>query len=130
MSISQLFILAAVALLIGQLRKGRSLVLLGASAFIIYWLQPPQDQVTLTYWLPTATLVLTILAWFLTSTPEVRGWKENLPAIAVLLGVIVLMDLNRYFQFESIFSTATPRLQWVGALFLVWLAFSLTLGRL
>jgi len=129
MSISQLFIIAAVAFLVGQLKKGRSLALLGISAFIIYWLQPPQEQITLTFWLPTATLVVTILAWLLTSTPEVRGWKQNFPAIAVLLAVIVLMDLNRYFQLESIFTTNTPRLQWVAPLVFILLVFVFLIGR-
>ena len=73
MSISQLFITAALAFLIGQLKTGRALVLLGVSAFMIYWLQPAQKQITLTFWLPTATLVITALGWLLTSTPEVRG---------------------------------------------------------
>jgi alginate O-acetyltransferase complex protein AlgI len=113
MPISQLFIIAAFAFLIGQLKKGRTLTLLGVSAFLIYWLQPPQEQITLTFWLPTATLVMTVLLWLLTSTPEVRGWKQNLPAAAVLLGVILFVDLNRYFRIEAIFTTATPRLQWI-----------------
>jgi hypothetical protein len=39
MSISQLFIIAAIAFLVGQLQKGRTLALLGVSAFLIYWLQ-------------------------------------------------------------------------------------------
>lgn len=116
MSVSQLLIIAAFAFLVGQLNKGRSLALLGVSAFMIYWLQPPQDVITLTFWLPTATLVITVLAWLLTSTPEVRGWKQNLPAIAVLLAVVVLMDLNRYFQFGALFTVNTPRPQWVGVL--------------
>jgi len=129
MSILQLFILAAVAVLVGHLKKGRLLALLAVSTFVIYWLQPPQEQVTLTFWLPTATLVMTILAWLLTSTPEVRGWKQNLPAAAVLFGVILVMDLNRYFQFESIFTTATPRLQWVGALLVFMLIFAYLVAR-
>lgn len=116
MSISQLFVIAALAFLIGQSKMERTLILLGVSTFIIYWLQPPQGQITLTFWLPTATLVITVLGWLLTSTPEIRGWKQNLPAAAVLLGVILFVDLNRYFQIESILLTATPRPQWVGAL--------------
>jgi alginate O-acetyltransferase complex protein AlgI len=116
MSLWQLCILAALAFLVGQLRRGKDLALLGVSALLMYWLQPVQEQVSLTYWLPTATLVLTCLAWFLTSTPEVRGWRQNLPAAMVLLGVVVLMDLNRTLQFESIFITATPRPLWLGVL--------------
>src|SRR5687767_9458383 len=124
MSISQLFIIAAFAFLIGQLKTGRSLTLLGVSAFMIYWLQPAQEQITLTFWLPTATLVITGLAWLLTSTPEVRGWKQNLPGALVLLVVILFVDLNRYFQFEAILGAATPRPQWIVAA----LALSIILG--
>ena len=86
MSVSQLLIIAAIALLVGQLKKGWPLALLAVSAFIIYWLQPAQENITLTYWLPTATLVITLLTWLVTSTPEVRGWKQNLPALIVLFG--------------------------------------------
>ena len=129
MSISQLFIIAAIAFVVGQTKKGRSLALLAVSAFLIYWLQPIQENITLTFWLPTATLVVTMLAWLLTSTPEVRSWRENLPALLVLLGVILLLDLNRYFQLEGIFIIATPRPQWIVALFIILLVFALLITR-
>jgi alginate O-acetyltransferase complex protein AlgI len=129
MSISQLFIIAAIAFLVGQMKNGRSLALLGVSAFLIYWLQPVQENVTLTFWLPTATLVVTMLTWLLTSTPDVRGWKQNLPALAVLLGVVVLLDLNRYFKLDQIFITATPRPQWLGVLFFVLWGFAFLIAR-
>lgn len=116
MSVSQLFIIAATAFLVGQLKKGRSLALLGVSAFMIYWLQPHQNAISLIFWLPTATLIITVLAWLLTSTPEVRSWRQNLPAISVLLTVIVLIDLNRYFHFETVFTVNTPRPIWLGVL--------------
>src|SRR6266498_2644363 len=129
MSIAQLFIIVAIAFLVGQMKKGQSLVLLGVSAFLIYWLQPVQEKITLTFWLPTATLVVTVLIWLLTSTPEVRGWKQNLPAAMVLLAVIVCLDLNRYFQLEGIFITATPRPQWIAVLFVILLAFAFVIAR-
>jgi D-alanyl-lipoteichoic acid acyltransferase DltB (MBOAT superfamily) len=129
MYISQLFIIAAIAFLVGQMKKGRSLALLGVSAFLIYWLQPVQDNVTLTYWLPTATLVMTVLAWLLTSTPEVRNWEQNLPAVTILLGVVLLLDLNRYFQLEGIFITETPRPQWIVAFFVILLFFAFLIAR-
>lgn len=119
MSISQLFIIAALAFLVGQLRIGRTMVLLGVSTFLIYWLQPAQEPVTLTFWLPTATLVITVFAWLLTSTPEARRWKQSLPAVAVLFGVILFMDLNRYFELEQVFTAATPRPQWILSLVVI-----------
>jgi D-alanyl-lipoteichoic acid acyltransferase DltB (MBOAT superfamily) len=130
MSILQLFIIAAIALLVGQLRKGRSLALLGVSAFLIYWLQPVQENITLTFWLPTLTLIVTVLTWLLTSTPEVRGWKQNLPAALVLVVVVVYLDLNRYFQLDGIFITATPRPQWIAVLIVIFLVFAFVIARL
>lgn len=129
MSISQLFIVAIIAYLVGQFKRGRSLALLGVSAFFIYWLQPPQEQITLTFWLPTATLVITSLTWLLTSTPEARTWKQNGPAVLVLVSVAALMDLNRYFRFDSIFTIETPRVQWVALLILFLLAIAFVLAR-
>jgi alginate O-acetyltransferase complex protein AlgI len=129
MSISQLFIITAFAFLIGHLKTGRNLTLLGVSAFVIYWLQPAQGQITLTFWLPTATLVITALVWLLTSTPEVRGWKQNLPAAAVLVGVVLFVDLNRFFQIESILVTATPRPQWIVSVMVLFTIFALLLAR-
>jgi alginate O-acetyltransferase complex protein AlgI len=129
MSISQLFIIAAIAFLIGQMKKGRTLALLTISAFLIYWLQPVQDNITLTFWLPTATLMITMLSWLLTSTPEMRDWKKNWPALIVLLSVVVLLDLNRYFNLEGFFITATPRPQWIGLLFIVLLGWMVLVAR-
>ncbi len=129
MSISQLFIIAAIAYLVGQMKKGWSLALLGVSAFLIYWLQPVQENSTLTFWLPTGTLVVTMLIWLLTSTPDARGWKQNLPSLLVLLGVILLLDLNRYFHLEGIFIAATPRPQWIVVLFVILLVFAFLVAR-
>ncbi|HSL28150.1 MAG TPA: MBOAT family O-acyltransferase [Anaerolineales bacterium] len=130
MSILQLFIIVAAAYLIGQLKRGRSLALLGVSAFFIYWLQPPQEQVSLTFWLPTATLAITCLVWLLTSSPEVRGGRQNAPAVLVLAGVAVLINLNRYFQLDAIFITQTPRFQWLAILIVTLLVLGLAVARL
>jgi alginate O-acetyltransferase complex protein AlgI len=129
MSISQLFIIAAFAFLIGQLKTGRSLALLGVSAFMIYWLQPSQAQISLTFWLPTATLIIAVLTWLLTSTSEVRGWKQILPAGTVLLGVILFADLNRYFQTVAILTSATPRPQLLVAVLVPFFVVSFGLAR-
>src|SRR5215208_2609835 len=129
MSISQLFIIAAIAFLVGQMKKGRPLTLLAISTFLIYCLQPIQENVTLTFWLPTATLIITVLSWMLTSTPEMRGWKQNWTPLIVLLSVVLLLDLNRYFNLDGIFITATPRLQWIGVLFIALLGLLVLIAR-
>ena len=110
MTIFQISILAVVALILGRLPKGRSLALLAVSAFVIFWLQPAEPFVGIVFWLPVATLTITGLAWALTSAPESRGWKQNWPAVAILAGVVVLMDLNRYFGLTPFYMSTTPQL--------------------
>ncbi|SRR5581483_3397652 len=110
MTIVQIAILAIVALILGRLSKGRELALLAVSAFVVFWLQPDEPFVTLRFWIPVATLGIAVLAWALTSAPEARGWKQNWPAAAVLVGVVLLMDLNRYFKLEKVYITGTPLL--------------------
>jgi D-alanyl-lipoteichoic acid acyltransferase DltB (MBOAT superfamily) len=110
MTIFQISILAVVALILGRLPKGRSLALLTVSAFVVFWLQPAEPFVGLMFWLPVATLTITGLAWALTSAPESRGWRENGPAVAILAGVVVLMDLNRYFGLTQVYMSTTPQL--------------------
>ena len=114
MSVPQIAVLAVAAILVYQLRTGRSLALLGISALVIYWLQPHQESVNLTFWFPTLTLALTVIFWLVTSRPEVRGWKKNGSATAIILAVVILVDFNRYFKVEYFFITTTPRFQWVA----------------
>ncbi len=108
MTILQISILAVVALVLGRLPRGRQLALLVVSTFVVFWLQPIEPFVSLVFWLPVATLTITVLAWALTSTPEARGWKQNWPAIAILVGVVLLMDLNRYFKLTQVYISTTP----------------------
>lgn len=111
MTILQIAILAIAAIIVGQLRRGRQLTMLAVSIFAIFWLQPGQSFITLLFWLPVATVAITVIAWAVTSSPESRGWRQNWPALAVILGVILLVDLNRYLKVESVFTSGTPVLQ-------------------
>ncbi len=110
MTVFQLAVFALTAVIIGRLKRGRELTLLGVSVFVVYWLQPAQEFVSLVFWLPTATLGLTGLVWLLVSTPEARRWKDNWAAALVILSVILLIDLNQFFGLEKIYMTSTPRL--------------------
>src|SRR5690606_5069954 len=113
MTILEIAILASLAVFIGWLGRGRKMALLASSVLALYWLQPDQEPVNLMLWLPTLTLIVAALSWMITANDESRSWKENRGAAIVLLGVIVLVDLNRFFQFEWIFAVETPRFQWV-----------------
>src|SRR5690349_15180350 len=101
MTILQIGILALIAVLIGRLKQGREWVLLGFSVFVLFWLQPSQEFVSLVFWIPTATLAMTILVWLLVSTSQSRVWSLNWPAIFVIASVVLLADLNQFFGFEK-----------------------------
>jgi D-alanyl-lipoteichoic acid acyltransferase DltB (MBOAT superfamily) len=121
MTVFQLGVFALVAVIIGQLKKGRELAMLAVSVFILYWLQPAQQFVSLTFWIPTLTLALTILIWLVTSPPESRTLRDNWPAVVVIASVILLVDLNQYFGLEKIYMTSTPRLWMIALAFLAYL---------
>jgi D-alanyl-lipoteichoic acid acyltransferase DltB (MBOAT superfamily) len=87
-TLGQIAVLTGLAVLLGRLRGGRGLALLGVSAVILFWLQPAEPLRTLGFWLPVATLALTVVTWLLTHDPEKRGWIENWPAAAVLAAVV------------------------------------------
>lgn len=130
MTVVEIAILACIAVLVGWLGKGRKLALLAVSALVLYWLQPRQEPVNLMFWLPTLTLIAAVLSWLITSMPDSRGWKENRAAAIVLLGVIVFVDLNRFFQFDWFFPVETPRLQWIALVVLLVSGMAFVLARL
>src|SRR5690242_14207370 len=114
MTVLQLAIFALAAVVIGRLKRVRPLAMLAVSVFAIYWLQLPQQFIRLRFWLPTATVGLTIFVWLLVAPPELRGWKRNAAGILTILGVILLVDLNQYFGFEQVYMVTTPRLWMLG----------------
>jgi D-alanyl-lipoteichoic acid acyltransferase DltB (MBOAT superfamily) len=138
----QITVLLAGAFLLGLIKPGRRLLLLAASALAVFWLQPATQPANLAFWLPAATLLASGVAWYITAAPEARGWKRNGPALLVLAGVILLVDLDRYLDPAYVFTVFSPRppvllavLAGLGLLFLlisvsrkwqrVWLALAL-----
>jgi alginate O-acetyltransferase complex protein AlgI len=88
----QILALTGLAVLLGLLRRGKSLALVGFSAIVIYWIQPPSTSFSsLSFWLPTLTIFITVLGWVITAPLEVRSLRGNWPALAVLSGVILFV---------------------------------------
>ncbi len=92
MNVAQILALTGLAVLLGFLRRGRMLVLMGFSALVIYWLQPASLVFpSLSFWLPTLTIFITVLVWVITAPPGSRSLRRNWPALAVLVGVVVFV---------------------------------------
>ena len=126
MIFEQLLVLLGCACILGQIKPGRKLILLAASALVVFWLQPTTSPKNLAFWLPIATLSITALVWFLTAAPEMRGWRQNAPAALVLLVVVLVADLDHLYHGAQIFTLFAPRPQMlVGALLALALIFLL-----
>ena len=102
----------AAALLIGALARGawRMYLLLALSVFAVYWFQPAVPLRSFDFWLPSLTLALILLIWFVTSQGDAWRARPNWIALFIIVGVASFIDLSRYIFPNPLFSTSTPRL--------------------
>jgi alginate O-acetyltransferase complex protein AlgI len=110
MTLTTLLISVVIAAILGMLRRNRWRLpmLLITSALAVYALQPALPVRGLDFWLPTATLALTVLAWNLTTPREQRSWKTNWPAAAILSGIVLLLGLSRYLGLSLALTASKP----------------------
>lgn len=100
----------AAALLVGALTRDtwRTYLLLGLSVLGIYWLQPAIPLRFFDFWLPSFTLALVILTWFITSQPGAWRTRSNVIALCIMVGLATLVDLSRYILHDPVITTSTP----------------------
>ncbi|MEK6255844.1 MAG: hypothetical protein N2C13_00825 [Chloroflexota bacterium] len=91
-----IFGLLALILSVTLKHRGRKWVLLVGSVLAIYWLQPALPIRNLDFWLPTATIFLTVLIYFLTGASVSDFTRENRQSALVLAGTILAIGLTRY----------------------------------
>jgi len=100
------------SLLIGALTRfaqtTRVYLLLAFSIFAIYWFQPAVPLRSFDFWLPSITLALVVLTWFIISGRDTWHSSQNLIALIMIIGLTAIIDLSRYFLPEPFFTTAAP----------------------
>ena len=98
MDIKVILALALGTLLLGWIVPRRRLVpvLLLGSLLALYWLQPSTPIRNLDFWLPTASIALTLLAWAVTAPAEGRTLPQILPGLLAILVVPPLIAAARY----------------------------------
>lgn len=111
MGLLQIGASVAAALLVGLLARagrntGRTYLLLSLSVLAVYWFQPIVPLRSFDFWLPSISLALTLLTWFVVSEPGVRRSRQNLAGLTIIVGLATLIDLSRYFL-PDLFLTAT-----------------------
>lgn len=98
MDLSSIVIFSAAALMAGWLlkKRGRKWFLLVGSLLAIYWLQPALPIRNLDFWLPTASIALTILVYTLTLPTEKSFGRENGVTAMVIAAIIISIGASRY----------------------------------
>lgn len=91
MTLTSILIFCVGALLYGWLlpARWRGWALFVASVIAIYWLQPTLVVFPLDFALPTATLVLTIASWYLTSQTALQ--RDDQIALGVMAALVLLL---------------------------------------
>ena len=102
------FVIVAAVLGLGLREHGRIPILLAICGLAVYALQPALPVRGLDFWLPTATLGLTVLGWVLTTPRENRTWQDNWPAAAILAGTVLALGLGRYLGFALPLTASRP----------------------
>ena len=114
MTLTSVLIFAVFALVLAGLSrtawfsKIRTPLLLCASVLAIYWLQPALPIRGLDFWLPTLTLFIAVWGWVLTSPPEERAWRRNLPTLLLLLALVLVIALTRYLSASGVITPSRP----------------------
>ena len=117
MTLLQIAVFTAAAILFRLItrERWRGWILLGMSVLAIYWLQPATPIRHLDFWFPTATLIVTLLVWFVTRDTTQIDRKETGIAAGIIAGLIILIGLSRYFQpLCCIIPTRPPVLTGIG----------------
>jgi D-alanyl-lipoteichoic acid acyltransferase DltB (MBOAT superfamily) len=114
MNLTNILVFAALSVVFGALvlsagervRQYKGWVMLVASVFAVYWLQSSMPLRNLDFWLPTASLGLTVSVWVMISVSSSSSSKlsstfdvrDTLTTLAVVAGIVLLVALTRYTQ--------------------------------
>jgi D-alanyl-lipoteichoic acid acyltransferase DltB (MBOAT superfamily) len=107
-SIFKILIMAAAAIPLHRLPRGRTLAIAAVSAFGLFWLASPDAVIpALPFLLQTLTLLITILVWFVVTPKEERRLRQEWPAFVVIAGAVLLAVLVQHSRFEQVLAIPT-----------------------
>lgn len=110
MGLTQIGASILTALLVGAVTRGagRTNLLLTLSVLAVYWFQPAVPIRSFDFWIPSLSLAFVILTWSITSETGVWKSRQNLIGLALIVGLVTLIDLSRYFFSKSFLTSSTP----------------------
>lgn len=93
--------------------KLRGWVLFAISAIVIYWLQPTLDIRWLDYSLPTATLIITALCWYITCDKSSSITRDDFFALGFIIALPLLLTIPRYTTLPFELTSRPPPIETV-----------------
>lgn len=110
MGLTQIGASILTALLVGMWTRGaaRGVFLLALSALAVFWFQPAIPLRSFDFWIPSLSIFLVVVVWFITSTAGAWKSRQNFIGLGIIIGVVALVDLTRYIFPDPILTTTTP----------------------
>ncbi|MEO7838273.1 MAG: hypothetical protein ABIU06_02895, partial [Anaerolineales bacterium] len=129
MGLLQIGVSILAALLVGALTRGavRTYLLLALSVLAVYWFQPLVPLRSFDFWLPSLSLALVVLVWFLTSPADAWLARQNVYGLLVILATVTIIDLTRYIFPDPFFTATLPPRFGIFLIFVVALAITILL---
>jgi len=129
MGLTQIFASILAASLVGALTRGTTRVfsLLALSVLGVYWFQPTIPLRSFDFWIPSLSLLLVTLTWFITSQSGAWRARQNILGLSIIVGLITLIDLTRYIFPDPFITTTTPPRLIIVIGFFVFTAFAVSL---
>lgn len=100
MSLAQILIFSAFALLYSWLAtpRWRGRILLIASLISVFWLQPSTPIRNLDFWLPGASITLTLFVWAATRSRPAEDRQVTFVSAGLIIGIFLVTGLTRYSE--------------------------------
>jgi alginate O-acetyltransferase complex protein AlgI len=109
MTILQLGLFAAVILAAALWRSARAWLLMVASIFVVFLLQPALPVRQLDFWIPVATLALVAMTWLVTQPANLMAHRrENAAAIAILILIPLSIGAAQFISPLADWLPSTP----------------------
>ena len=110
MALGQILVGAALAFLWILIfpRRKRLYFLLACSVIAVFWFQPSLPIRGLDFWLPLATLAITVATWALTAPAETRLTRANGVTAAFLVALVLLLGATRYLPTDPLLTAGRP----------------------
>lgn len=110
MSIIQILILGAIALVIrsGIGRSWYSKALLFVNLLALFWLQPAMPIRWMDFWLPTATVTIVMLTWFVVAANEEKKTRRTFFTAGFVFLIFLGIGLTRYLNVNSVLTASRP----------------------